>query len=741
MSQPAEKMEIRPIGWDGKTLQEMAADSDRLFQETGYYYGTKELKLKREDPILYEKIFSRLRGGLVNARATALNISASPIVRELGELSFSLYTPEGDSIALSTGIIVHVHTMADAIKYMISKNYENSPGIRDGYVFCNNNSMIGDVHTADVHTIIPIFHEGELLGWAAGVTHEPDVGGVNPGSMSYGHADRHGDGILVSSELVGENDEFYEQYLQRCRELVRGEMYWVLDERTRLTGAQMARRQLLNVVDEVGVDTIKRFMRESIEEGRRTFLSQTRSMLVPGTYEAPTFTDLPWAEDVNVNARCRKDMMMHAPVSMEVKEDGFLSVSFEGANAWDYHSFNCAPSPMQGGLWVQMTQHFFNSDKINDGAYFASGLTLPYGSWCNPDFEKVSTTLTWFFLIPGFSGVIRSIGRAYFARGYLEDIYASYCTSWNLLQGGGPNQYGVDSAFTNFEVSCGGLGALYVKDGETACGAMWNPEGDMGEVESWESMEPLIYLGRGIKPNTGGPGKRRGGTGSEAVRMVYNTPFQTLYVGGEGHTFSNAGIFGGYPGCSGYRHHMHNTDMADRIANQQPLPTLDGDPESSGMSANCKAEVENFDMKAIQGPQEFREHDLYLSMNRGGPGLGDPLERDPVDVANDVNGGDIMERFARSLYGVELDKRSDEYGDDYVVANLEATARLREQMRQRRLDQSMDARDYFDKERERVLNKDFISAVYDMYKSSMDLSPEWSAKYRAFWNLPDDWSL
>ena len=81
--------------------------------------STGELELKDSDPIGYEKLFSRLRGGLVSARETALNISASPIVRELGELCFALYTPEGDSIALSTGIIVHVHTMSDAIKYMV----------------------------------------------------------------------------------------------------------------------------------------------------------------------------------------------------------------------------------------------------------------------------------------------------------------------------------------------------------------------------------------------------------------------------------------------------------------------------------------------------------------------------------------------------------------------------------------------------------------------------------------------
>ena len=116
-----EPREAAPIGWDGKRLDEMLAESERLFARDRLLLRPRpaSCELKDSDPIGYEKLFSRLRGGLVSARETALNISASPIVRELGELCFALYTPEGDSIALSTGIIVHVHTMSDAIKYMV----------------------------------------------------------------------------------------------------------------------------------------------------------------------------------------------------------------------------------------------------------------------------------------------------------------------------------------------------------------------------------------------------------------------------------------------------------------------------------------------------------------------------------------------------------------------------------------------------------------------------------------------
>ena len=116
-----------PIGWDGKTLLEMLEESDRLFQEPGRYLGIDRLELKEEDHFRYERAFAKLRGALVAARETALHISASPIVRNIGELCFALYTPEGDCIAVSTGIIVHVHTMSEALKWMVRHDYERDP--------------------------------------------------------------------------------------------------------------------------------------------------------------------------------------------------------------------------------------------------------------------------------------------------------------------------------------------------------------------------------------------------------------------------------------------------------------------------------------------------------------------------------------------------------------------------------------------------------------------------------------
>ena len=155
-----------------------------------------------------------MRGGLVTARETALNISASPIVRELGELCFALYTPEGDSVALSTGIIVHIHTMSSAIKFMVRNGWEENPGIRPGDIFGNNQPTIGGVHPADVQTFVPIFdrtdpERPELIAWAGGVCHVMDIGAATPGGAPIGPTTRYEDGIDLSCERIGEDDTLH----------------------------------------------------------------------------------------------------------------------------------------------------------------------------------------------------------------------------------------------------------------------------------------------------------------------------------------------------------------------------------------------------------------------------------------------------------------------------------------------------------------------------------------------------
>jgi N-methylhydantoinase B len=722
-----ERAEATPIGWDGRTLLEMLADSERLLEETGRYQGLERLELKDSDPIGYEKLFSRLRGGLVSARETALNISASPIVRELGELCFALYTPEGDSIALSTGIIVHVHTMSDALKYMVRSDYEANPGIRPGDIFANNNPVIGDVHNADVQTFVPIFWEGELVAWAGGVTHVLDIGATTPGGVPVGPTNRLEDGIDLPCMKIGEGDEIARWHLKRCELMTRAPMYYLLDERTRLAGCHMIREAVERLILEDGVERFKQFSREVIEEGRRSFKARVREMTVPGRYRSPSFFDVTFADKQQLPSRARRDFLMHCPFEVRIGGDGEYALDFEGSSAWGYHSMNCTPSAMQGAIWVMFTQTLICNDKVNDGAYLAVETNFPEGTISNLGDAEGSTGIAWAFLQPAFTGYPRTLSRALQSRGFIEEVIGAYSCSGNVIQGGGIDQYGNPSAIMNFEIAAQGMGAKYVLDGTDYCAAMFNPEGDAGDVEMWELISPMVYLSRRIKASSAGPGRHRGGSSFESLLMVWGTPFWELQNLGVGRTFYTSGLFGGYPGSCGYIHNIKRADLAERAARGEPYPVADGSFEDPAL-------------KAIEGEREYKQDnfttlhpfasgDLYLSVMKGAAGLGDPLLRPAESVRRDVAEGHLLERFADSVYGVDLAAEGDAGA---------AAERRREEIRRERLEDARPVREWWRKQRERVLARDAIEPVKVMYAECMRLSPRWAAEYRGFWDLPED---
>jgi N-methylhydantoinase B/acetone carboxylase alpha subunit len=718
----------------GISLGEALADRERQFQETGAYAGLDgALSMKESEPILFEKVFSRLRGGLVTARETALNISASPIVKELGELCFAVYTPEGDSVALSSGIIVHVHTMSEAIKYMIREGYEDDPGINPGDVFCNNDSLIGDVHNADVQTIVPIHVDGRLVGWVAGVTHVIEIGASTPGSLPLGPISRFEDGIDIPARKIGAEDRLFKDHVQAAARGTRLPKYWTLDERTRLAGCLLARQQVESLIDDIGVDTYLQFCAELIEDGRRSFRSSLFSMTVPGRYRAPAFSEMTLGEESLMPEHARVDSLMHAPVEVRVTPDVRLELDLEGASAWGYHSANCTTSAMQGGVWVLLTQTLLANAKINDGAYYAFSTNFPPGSWSNHQNPQASTASPWRFLVPSFTGVLKSLSQSLNSRGFCEEVLAPYAMSANTFQGGGIDHHGQQAAITNFSISCVGGGARMFQDGLDYAAAMWNPQGDMGDCEVWEINEPFLYLGASVKPSTAGAGRFRGGSGWESLRLCWGTPFfETQNIGNSKMTMQS-GLWGGYPGATGYRHNVRDTNFFELVGGLLPYPVRDGNPEASQIAGTVSGDAD-FDQRTLTMPDQMRDGDLYLSPMRGGAGVGDPLEREPAAVAADVSGGYLIERLAKSVYGVVIGSDGD--------ADLAETERLRGQIREERRAASDPFASWFESERSRILahgedgtGETFINAVQRMYAESMRLSPKWAAEFRDFWQL------
>jgi acetone carboxylase alpha subunit len=211
-----------------------------------------------------------------------------------------------------------------------------------------------------------------------------------------------------------------------------------------------------------------------------------------------------------------------------------------------------------------------------------------------------------------------------------------------------------------------------------------------------------------------------------------------MFFMGNGYMSSDCGLMGGYPAATGYRFEAHKTDIKERIAQQLPIPTGgDMDPDQPDYERNFSAEEIIRDKQAITSEAIFEEYDLYLNYLRGGPGFGDPIERLPQHIAEDLNEGLLLPRFAESVYGAIVER--DEKGIYTVNATL--TAQRRTEIRKERLTRGRTVSAWQADEKTKILAKDASLQVRHMYASSFALSPAFIGEFKEFWQLPEAWDL
>ena len=489
----------------------------------------------------------------------------------------------------------------------------------------------------------------------------------------------------------------------------------------------MIREAVERVILEEGIDTYKGFVREVIEDGRRSFKSRLQEMTIPGRYRAPAFIELPFAKEAQLPsyARARHDVPRRRRAAHHPRRDARAGLR------------------RHLGLGLPLRQRDAVLDAGRDlGAAHADAdlqrqgqrrrlprpaLELPARArWSNHNNPMASTGNAWYFLIPSFTGFIKShLALAAGARVRGGGAGALRPHRERVPGRGHRRSTARQGATTNFGLSCVGGGAKMVLDGLDYGAAMWNPEGDMGDMEMWELIEPFLYLCQRVKPNTAGPGRHRGGSGYECLRLAWKTPFFEMQNIGNGRVFMQSGLWGGYPAACGYRHNIRNTNFFELVERGEPYPVHEPDPADSELAREITGDRQ-FDLETTTLPEVMTQGDLYLCMFRGAAGLGDPLERPYEAVMDDLEGEYLLPRFAESVYGVVAGRPAGDRGP------------ARGDARGARGPRPCRCASGWPRERERVLDGDMIEPVKRMYAESMRLSERWAAEFRAFWDLPDD---
>jgi N-methylhydantoinase B len=197
---------------------------------------------------------------------------------------------------------------------------------------------------------------------------------------------------------------------------------------------------------------------------------------------------------------------------------------------------------------------------------------------------------------------------------------------------------GIKRSVQVIEPMRGGMGAMKGQDGvdgrDTSLNNMRNHP-----VEAVENDMGIIFRNYDIRPDSGGPGKWRGGIGQVITVEVLRDGGSFLSRGMERLRFPPYGVLGGKPG-DGMRAIL-NLGRAD----EKKLTKFDQLPVNAG--------------------------DTLTFMMAGGGGYGDPFERDPEMVRNDVESGFVSREGARRDYGVVIGE--DEAVDEAATAKLRAS--------------------------------------------------------------------
>jgi len=282
------------------------------------------------------------------------------------------------------------------------------------------------------------------------------------------------------------------------------------------------------------------------------------------------------------------------------------------------------------------------------------------------------------------------VAKLLYAAGEYDSVNASWGGGSGAIASFGPgtwygghNQHGGVVGAGTYDNFAAGQGATPFRDGNDTGGVYVNPRSTISDVEWVEMYFPFLTLAKRNNPGSGGFGKHRGGMGLEVIQLVYGTKDLNVdfLPGPEGGLSKGFGLFGGYPQGQALGDSVlmvtPGEETIDKFKSEKRYPTSFDQLKS--VSVNSR-ESPDFSLKRQLGGirLDVPEYSIFCYSYGLGGGYGDPLDRDPARVYDDIVKEALSAEIAARVYGVVFKPKG-------VEIDLEKTAGAREKLRQERL--------------------------------------------------------
>ncbi len=577
------------------------------------------------DPFTSEIIRSYLLSTVREMVNTTIRTAYSTCFSEGEDFTCALFDSKARMIAQAQGQPIHAGALFDAMKSIV-----NTLGSFDeGDVIVFNDPYDGGSHQADVVVARPMFVGGKHIGFAVNRGHWMDIGGMSPGGWSGTVSHVIQEALIIPPVKLykgGVLDREIKDFILRNVRLPK--QCWG-DLQAQIACNIAGERRIRSLVEKYGMSAVQEACEQALEYSQRR-LKRALEALPDGTWEGEDYQE----DDGHGGGPYR----VHVTVT---KKGGRIYLDFNGTDPQVRGPVNASWTGTKAACYSVVLAISDPEIPLNEGFLELVEITAPKGCLVNPVYPAPVFATT----ADPINKVYESIMKAC-AQWVPDRVTAGgFCTGQNYTGSGDvPGELGEE--FLWYVTEPGGTGARATRDGNNVdFHLMGNPRNQ--SLEIWEARYPLRIEKYEMVPESGGPGKYRGGVGVVKHMRVL---LPTVITGcADRHQIPPWGLDGGKEG-------MLNKVSVIRDDKEWSFPGLFGTISPSKFSLV---------------PQEAG--DIFCLTQGGGGGYGDPLERDPKMVEWDVLNGYVSLDGAKRDYGVWIDAVTGQ-------VDLARTSKLREQL-------------------------------------------------------------